>query len=562
MRPRVSVRALFARVRRCLGDVRRARRCVPGFASGQIGALVRRPSGAGQTLWCAFRFLPGAGAALAVWLGALAKFLLVVRSWGLRIARLVAAWRVSARFVWGVRAWGVRTWSAAAFVTRTVAIFRAWGARSVLTGFAVVLATRWARPILTRFATILLSRFATGFLALFVGEGGDTFTGGLVLGTPFAGWDLLTRQSFDVAQQAAFFTIAERDCNAFGAGARGAADAMDVSLGHVRQVEVDDVANAVDVDTAGGDVGGDQDAGAARAEGVQGVDALALAFVAVDGRADNSCTIEGANDLVGSVLGAGEDQDAVHVLVVAQQFDQQGTLGAVVDVDDALGNFFHGGGLRGDADADRVLQQIAGKGANFLRHGGREEQVLTLARQIRDQLADVVDEAHVEHAVGFVEDEDFRLGEVDGALIDEIEQAARRCDQNVDAGPHDLLLLIFADAAEDGGDIHIHKAPVGLEIVGDLGRKLTRRGQDKGARGLGRGRALVSGKPLEDGKGEACGLAGAGLGNAEQVLSRQYMGDGLGLDWGWGLVAFLRQSFQEARFEAERIKIVQFQYFQ
>lgn len=145
-------------------------------------------------MWCAFRFLPGAGAALAVWLGALAKFLLVVRSWGLRIARLVAAWRVSARFVWGVRAWGVRTWSAAAFETRTVAIFRAWRTRSVLTDFAVVLATRWARPIMTIFATVFLSRsaavfltrFATVFLALFVGEGGDTFTWRLVLGAPFA----------------------------------------------------------------------------------------------------------------------------------------------------------------------------------------------------------------------------------------------------------------------------------------------------------------------------------------------------------------------------------------
>ena len=30
-------------------------------------------------------------------------------------------------------------------------------------------------------------------------------------------------------------------------------------------------------------------------------------------------------------------------------------------------------------------------------------------RQHRDDLADVVDEAHVEHAVGFVEDEDFDL---------------------------------------------------------------------------------------------------------------------------------------------------------
>ena len=282
----------------------------------------------------------------------------------------------------------------------------------------------------------------------------------------------------------------------------------------------------------------------------------------MNGGADNSCTIEGANNLVGAVLGAGEDQNAVHILVVAQQFDQQGTLGAVVDMDDALRDLFDGSGLRRDADADRVFQEVAGEGADFLWHGGREEQVLTFARQVGDQFADVVDEAHVEHAVGFVEDEDFRFGEIDGALIDEVEQAAWRCDQDIDAVSHDLLLLVFADATEDGGDVQIHKAAIGLEIVGDLGCKFTRRGQDEGTGRFGRGCALFGSKPLEDGKRKACGLAGAGLGDAEQVLSRQHVGDGLGLDGGRGLVAFLRQSFQEARVEAERIKIVQFLYFQ
>ena len=45
-----------------------------------------------------------------------------------------------------------------------------------------------------------------------------------------------------------------------GAGARGAADAVDVALRHVRQVVVHDVADALDVDAARGDVGGDEHA--------------------------------------------------------------------------------------------------------------------------------------------------------------------------------------------------------------------------------------------------------------------------------------------------------------
>ena len=50
------------------------------------------------------------------------------------------------------------------------------------------------------------------------------------------------------------------------AGARGAAGAVQVVLVVVRRVEVDDQVDVVDVDAAGGDVGGDEHAGAARGE--------------------------------------------------------------------------------------------------------------------------------------------------------------------------------------------------------------------------------------------------------------------------------------------------------
>ena len=52
--------------------------------------------------------------------------------------------------------------------------------------------------------------------------------------------------------------VAERDRDALRAGARGAADAVHVALRDVRQVVVDDVADAVDVDAARRDVGRDQ----------------------------------------------------------------------------------------------------------------------------------------------------------------------------------------------------------------------------------------------------------------------------------------------------------------
>src|SRR3546814_18348846 len=58
-----------------------------------------------------------------------------------------------------------------------------------------------------------------------------------------------------------FLSIAERDGDALGAGARGAADAVDVALRLVRQFVVDDVGDPWHVDAARGHVGRHQPAG-------------------------------------------------------------------------------------------------------------------------------------------------------------------------------------------------------------------------------------------------------------------------------------------------------------
>ena len=95
--------------------------------------------------------------------------------------------------------------------------------------------------------------------------------------------------------------------------------------------------------------------------------------------------------------------------------------------------------------------------------------------------ADIADEAHVEHAVGFVQHQDFDLREIDGALLHVVEQAARRGDQNVDALLQQLDLRIDADAAEDHGRSQLQIFAVGAHAFLDLGRQFAGRGQDQGA---------------------------------------------------------------------------------
>src|SRR6476646_5283194 len=127
---------------------------------------------------------------------------------------------------------------------------------------------------------------------------------------PVARGDRHPDQSLDVAQEHRLLVIAERNRDALGAGARGAADAVDVGFRNVRQVVIEHVADAVDVDAARGDVGRDQRAQFAVTEVGEHALALVLRFVAMDRLGVVTGFFQTAHDLVGAVLGAGEDQHA------------------------------------------------------------------------------------------------------------------------------------------------------------------------------------------------------------------------------------------------------------
>src|SRR5579872_4608007 len=135
--------------------------------------------------------------------------------------------------------------------------------------------------------------------------------------------DLLPRHLFDVAQEALLGVIAERDGDAIGAGARGAADAMDVALGHVGQLEIDDMGDAVNIDTACGDVGRHQYAGAAIAEVAERPLTRALRLVAVDGLGVDAALGQAFGDAIGAVFGTREDQHAGDRLIAEQRGKQR-----------------------------------------------------------------------------------------------------------------------------------------------------------------------------------------------------------------------------------------------
>jgi hypothetical protein len=225
----------------------------------------------------------------------------------------------------------------------------------------------------------------------------------------------------------------------------------------------------------------------------------------------------------------GEDDDG-SVAFGAQDVGQHVALLLGARLDEALRDLGDRRALRRDRDADGILHQAHGELLDLFGHGGREQRRLAVGMGGAGELLDVVDEAHVEHAVGFVEHQPARLVELDVALADEIDEPAGRGDQDVDAVAQALHLHVARHAAEHlaGGDVHaLGQEPDGLV---DLHGEFARRRENQRMRGLGAALGAERGDAGEDRQREGRRLAGAGLGDAEHVAAGEIMRDRLGLD--------------------------------
>ena len=106
------------------------------------------------------------------------------------------------------------------------------------------------------------------------------------------------------------------------------------------------------------------------------------------------------------------------------------------------------------------------------------------------------------------------------ALAGEVEQAAGRADDDVDALLQRLDLRLEGAAAVDGLDADLAHAARGLEVLGDLDAQLAGRDDDERLRGAGRALVLAL-DALQQRDAEAERLAGAGAGLADEVLAGQ-----------------------------------------
>ena len=150
------------------------------------------------------------------------------------------------------------------------------------------------------------------------------------------------------------------------------------------------------------------------------------------------------------------------------------------------------------------------------------------------QEAQILDEAEIEHPVGFVEDDDIGFAQIEDPLLEIVDEPSRRADENVGAVLQLLALLVVVDTAVREAEAETTVAVERLRVAVDLDRQLAGRRENERA-GLVRPAPLArlaGDETIQRGDEKRRGLAGAGLRLPRHVDALQRRLQRLGLDGG------------------------------
>jgi hypothetical protein len=300
---------------------------------------------------------------------------------------------------------------------------------------------------------------------------------------------------------------------------------VDVVVGHDGHIEVDDVAQLLHVDPTRGDVGGDEHAVRALLEAVERLRALRLRTVAVNPCRFHPLGHERCRETVRAVLRPRENERFSHQ-ITPEELEEERSLEALGHRVDRLRDARGRSRLTLEVDARGVLEHLACEGGDLGRHRRAEEERLALVRNVAQHASNGGEEAHVEHPVRFIQDEELDAFELGVRLLEVIQKAAWRGDDHVHACPERMLLRAHAHAAvyRRGRQGRVHRERI--QVLMDLCRQLARRREDERPCRAARPRDQL----IHDRQEERGSLAAPGLRAREEIASADGDGNRLGLN--------------------------------
>ena len=282
--------------------------------------------------------------------------------------------------------------------------------------------------------------------------------------------------------------------------------------------------NPVDIQSARGDIGGDQNIQFAVFQMLNSPFAQRLRHIAVNRRRRKTSRLQLFGHFDRGGFGSNENDHPVKIL----GFQNPGQCVHFVNAADkpvALTDIGGGSSLNLDGDLLGVIQVFLGYFANFRRHGGGKQGGLAIAWRLFQYPFDIVDETHPQHFVRFVQNQGFQLVEFQGAATHVIHDPARRADYHMGAAVQLPQLGGVILAAVDRQ--HMKAFDVGsiaLKSFRDLYRQFAGRRQYQDLRIF-----LSNIQPRQNRQRERRSFTCAGLGLAQYVAAGQHERDDLRL---------------------------------
>ena len=230
----------------------------------------------------------------------------------------------------------------------------------------------------------------------------------------------------DVLDLATITEFGNRDRLAFATRTAGTANTVHVIFGFHWQAVVDDVGDGRNVQTPGSHVGSHQNLHAAVTERHQAAVAQALAQRTVQCHGAEAFLHQIVSQTIALNLRAGKNDGLVDGGVAQPVVQQLALVGHVVGPQQRLGNRCMLFVRRVDFDALWLTHHAGSELHDARRKRGAEHHgLLALDRELVD-FGQVVGKAEVQHAVGFVNDEELHLVELDLHAALQVQQTAGR----------------------------------------------------------------------------------------------------------------------------------------
>ena len=358
-------------------------------------------------------------------------------------------------------------------------------------------------------------------------------------------------------------------------GPSGAAAPVGQRLGVERQIRVHDQIDVGQMEPARRHVGGDQDAHLAAPELIERAIALGLRAISRDRRrrepARDECRVQ-----VGHRLAGGHEDDRALAVRRAQHVDHRPQAIAprdeMRDVADVVVRLRSCRAARLRAagiDRHRVPLKAFGHRPDLRGDRRRQQQRAPLGRRGLEDRLQILAKAEVQHLVGLVEDDRLQPAERQPLAPQQIDQATRRSDDDVDAALERPQIAAHRRAARERRQPEAGVRQQPGQLAADLGRELPRRDDHQRTRlaarfsvrrhRRGRRRACLGPRHaqqrLGDDHAERERLARPRLRRHQQVPPGDGRIEHCGLDARGGLVATGRQRLGQRREKVELCKI-------